>query len=73
MFPPSKEEEVVKIILQPILDVCTGVDGGIGYMKLRLFLQSLLSSYIDELSPNHREKLISILEFSKICEMAMKK
>ena len=60
----SESESESKAILQPILDVFSGSDGGASFTKLR---HTLLPSILEENSAASMEVVAKIKAFSNLC------
>lgn len=67
----SMMEKSVEELIDPILDVFGGADGGIGFVKLR---HGFLPNLVDKTNRTELEEsvLTMVKQFSKLCEEMLK-
>lgn len=67
----TQPEDESKVLLDPMLDLFSGADGGVAFAKLRhSFLPDMLSKRGDE---NVDEFLTMVERFSRLCTLMLEK
>lgn len=61
-----------KDVLQPITDLFTGADGGVGFARLYHALVPQLIELAAAGNPQAQQRLNTITEFSRICGVCLK-
>lgn len=70
--PSSNEHAEAGELLQPILDVFSGVDGGVAFARLRhSFLPDMLAAQAED--PTAVEFVLMVRRFSKLCLIMQEK
>ena len=66
-------QEQSKKLLDPILDVIGGADGGVAFARLQHnFLPEMIERY-EALDPEAREFMLMVTRFSKMCELMLER
>ena len=66
----SDSEEKTRLLIQPMLDLFSGADGGVGFVKMRTFIEMIMAK--KDPSDLELQFVDNVTKMSNFCKMLMK-